>query len=716
MKNLTILLQKQFDKMTATGILFKSSITGAELWKIYLEGFGDDAIFRDPESSEHNCNHCNNFIKRYGNIVSVDKDNNIMSIFDIEIEAVSEYHNSVILLSKLLRGAKIKSTFTETFNSLKSLPYEQCTKSNEQFALGTAKNVKRYTQEEADLYGVVKKGQIITFNHFHLSLPTAFVDKQGRSIESINAGHNASYAVFKRGISEIPLDTLKLVRDLIMQKSLLNGDSYLSKLETFIKLSTEYSNLVNKEAIQDNWFWKASHKLPIAKFRNELIGVLCTELAEGVDINKACSTWNKRVDPINYMKAVAPITEMQKKNAQEFVEENGYESAFNRRFATLEDIKASEIKHINNSGETLQNTSVSIFDKVKAPKKSTRHKKSQFATVGTVPIDTFMNSILPECTDVEVYVENRHENNFVSLTTTVDKESKQIFKWDNPYSWTYKGNLAGKSMIKEAVKSQGGKVDGVLRFSIMWSNGKSIDNSDLDAHCIEPSKRVIMYSSPTSYTKGNLDIDIVDPRDHKGSTGKEVVENITYPDLSSMPDGNYSFLVDQYSERNSEGFTAEIEFNGEIHEYNYPKRVRGTILVATVTLKKGKFSIKHSIDSTSSNKDIYNIETNSFHKVNLMCLSPNYWDSNIKKEGNKHFFFMLDKCIADSSIRSFHNENLLGSLAEHRKVLDVLGAVNTLESKASPKQLSGVGFNSTVRDDVILRLSGSFKRLVRVTF
>ena len=48
----------------------------------------------------------------------------------------------------------------------------------------------------------------------------------------------------------------------------------------------------------------------------------------------------------------------------------------------------------------------------------------------------------------------------VTLTTANVKESKPIMKWSNNYSWTYNGNLAGKSEIKEAVKTKGGNIDG----------------------------------------------------------------------------------------------------------------------------------------------------------------------------------------------------------------------------------------------------------------
>jgi hypothetical protein len=109
---------------------------------------------------------------------------------------------------------------------------------------------------------------------------------------------------------------------------------------------------------------------------------------------------------------------------------------------------------------------------------------------------------------------------------------------------------------------------------------------------------------------------------------------------------------------------------------------------------------------------VYGLETKQFHKVNLMCLSPNHWGEN--KSGNKHYMFMLDGCKTPADIRSFHNENLIPELAAHRKVLEVLGAVNMIEP--SDEQLSGLGFNSTVRDEVILKLAGTHKRMIKVKF
>lgn len=715
MKNFNTKLQEQLDLMMKTGKLFRVKLTGAEINELYLSSFDEetDPIFRDPESSTHDCNHCNNFLRRYGNIVSIDKNNNIMTMFDFDIEG--EYSNTAKVLSKSIRESEIVDVFFETFDELKELPYEPCKKTNSKFLLGVVQNSKTYSEAEANLYKnfdgsyIVNPGETRVFNHVHGSINSAFVDMTGKSVNSIMSNYRSDYDVFKRTMEELPLVTLELVRDLINQGSLLDGETHVYKLNAIIPLKEEYDKLSEKD--KDNWCWLKSNKFQFAKFKNELLGVLCTDLAEGVELNKACLLWNKRVDPANYMKAVAPFTEKQKQEAAKFVEENGYIESFDRRLAVLHDIKADEIKHISSGDGKLKE--VSMFDNLKASK-SHQHKKNQFDGIEEVGIEKFIKDILPTCTGAEVYLENNHSGNMVTMTTSKVEGSKPMFKWDNNYSWTYNGNLAGKSLIRDAVKDNKGSVDGVLRFSIMWAEGDG-DNSDLDAHCVEPDGNRIYYGSKNSYkTGGNLDIDITNPNNHKSYNKKDVVENITYPILEKISDGVYKFMVHQYRDTDSKGFKAEIEFNGEIYNYEYTKPIgsKKYIDVAYVTLKNGVFTIEHKLPETNSSKEIYGLDTKQFHKVNLICLSPNHWKDN--KVGNKHYFFMLDKCKAESDIRSYHIENFNTELALHRKVLEPLAS--TIMISPEGDQLSGLGFNATVKDSLIIKLSGNFKRTIKIKF
>ena len=718
MEKLNKLIQAQFDKMCATEKLFRSSITGQQVWDLYLKSFDKDPIFRDPESSEHNCNLCNNFIRRYGNIVALDGDYNIITIFDVEVE--SEFKPVVKALSKELKSAKIQDVFFETYNELNSLPYESCNKTQPIYKLGVDKNHKRYTKEEAEKFGVVKPNEIKTFHHICLTLPTLFVDKSSKSVESIMGDYRDAKNVFQRAMETISLDTLMLVKDLINQGSLLDGTTHLYKIEQIIPLKKVYDLTTMSLTQRDNWCWVNSYQLPFAKFRNELIGVLCSELSEGEELNKACQSWNKRVDPANYMKAVAPITKKQIEEARKFVEENGYEESFDRRFATLNDIKASEILHMNVGKSSVK--SVSIFDGVKST--STRHKRSEFDGIETVSIDKFMKDILPGCTSVEAFLTNSQEGNMVSLTTANVKESKPIFKWDNNYSWTFNGNLAGKSLLTEMVEAKGGRTDGVFRFTHSW-NELEPNQSLMDLHVFMPGckvpisgggpnvvgRRVGWNNRTDSLSGGTQDVDYT----NAAPKGYIPVENITFPTLSKMPEGVYTCAIHNWSFRGTGGRgKAEIAFQGNLYQYEYPAtKNHQWIVIAEITLKNGIFTINHKLPLTGeSNKEIYGLESNQFHKVNLVCLSPNHWDEN--NVGNKHYLFMLEKAKSPISIRSFHNENLIPELAAHRKVLEILGNTSMIES--TDNQLSGLGYNSTVKDELIVKLQGSHKRTLKILF
>jgi len=692
--------------MCETGKLFCSKLTGQEVWNLYLDSFTDehDPIFRDPNSSENNCNTCKNFVRRYGNIVALDENMQIITMFDFEPVDYT-FNDSCEAITKAIKSAGIQDVFFETWDSLNSLPYEACKKTNTMFRLGIDQNVKRYTKEEAAKFGVVKPNEIRTFYHMCLDLPKAFVDMSGKSDLAIQANYRDAKNVFQRCMEEIPLDVLLLVKDLINQGSLLDGQTHLYKLDQIIPLKKAYDLNRNDK---DNWCWFHSYNLPIAKFKNELIGTLCSEIAEGTELETACLNWNKRVDPANYMKATAPITKKQIDDARQFVIDNGYEQSFARRYATIDDIKVSEILHANAGKGTIKE--VSIFDGIAATK--TTSKLNKFDGVEEVTIDKFMKDILPTCTSVEAYLLNSHRRNMVSLTTSKDENSKPIFKWTNNYSWTYAGNLAGKSFIKEAVKSAGGITDAVLRFSITWNeDGRSI--CDLDAHCVEPNGAHIYYGNyklPSKTPSGGcLDIDMIRP-------SKLGVENIFWTDQSKLRDGVYKFSINNYDSGRNSGCKAEIDFNGNVFTYHYNKELQKTVAFAEILIKNSELAdIKHLVplyDSNAISMEIYGLNTNQFHKVNLVCLSPNHWGEN--NVGNKHYFFMLDNCKCPIELRSFHVENLIPELLNHRKVMEVLGFSTMI--KPGGEQLSGLGFNATVRDELIVKLSGTHNRIIKIKF
>jgi hypothetical protein len=696
-KRLNEKIQYQFSNLVKTGKLFTVNITGKSLWDTYLSLFDENPIWR--VNSVHNCNSDRHFFERYANVVAI-VDNKIITMFDFDIEG--EYKKSIEAVSNRIKKATIDSIFIESFNELKNLgssvERNKLNSNQSEFRLGNEKTLKEYRNAEEAMGKEI--GKVYTFNHFNVLLPKQFVDFSTKSYGQILGELNTTRQLFQKGLS-IPLETLELVRDLINQGSLLRGDMYLNKVIEFIKLKKEFNLIPSKE--QNNWIWLNFQTISFARFANELIGVTCIELAEGKDINKVCKDFNIRVDPTNYNKAKSPVTRQMIELAEKTIVELGYENSFERRFATINDIDVSEIKHTN--VDNAKEKPVGLFAKAGVvTTEFNRHKRAEFDKVETITIDKFMEFVLPNATSVEVFMENRFEDNLVSLFTTQNKSAKNLFKWNNPFSWTYNGNLSGKSFIKDNVKAVGGKLTGVLRCSLQWNDDDTKGIVDLDLHCSTPKGHVYYSSKLDNRTSTWLDIDMVNP-------SKIGIENITVD--TWKVDGVYLFYVKNYSKHNNfKGFKAEIEVDGNTYNYFVNKSFLENINIATVTVRNGVVSIEHRIPETSSARNLWNLEINNFHKVNLICTSPNHWgDNNI---GTNEYFFMLQDCMTSEPMRAFHIDQLNSELMANRKAIDLLGNYKMIEP--SDKQLSGLGFQSTVRDEIILKVKGTHSRVLKIQF
>lgn len=64
------------------------------------------------------------------------------------------------------------------------------------------------------------------------------------------------------------------------------------------------------------------------------------------------------------------------------------------------------------------------------------------------------------------------------------------------------------STIRQNVRSLGGNIFGVIRFSIQWNDTGDWDKNDLDAHCIEPRGNEIM--NKLSYNSVDKSINLYD--------------------------------------------------------------------------------------------------------------------------------------------------------------------------------------------------------------
>lgn len=677
------MISDHFTTMTKdTEWLFEAGVDKDEMWNVYLDSFpaGTNEIYR--KRREYDCSCCRQFIKQIGNAVVI-KDNKLETIWDLDIHD-DTFEPVAKAMSNFVRRHCVTDVYVSKFKKI-----------------GTEYNYEQYED------GTMKK-----WEHFQIILDDKFVDKTARSIGDIKGGFRDTKNVFKRSLDEISMDALETVLELINSNTLYKGEEWKSILMEFKRYKKEYEKL-NSDDDRDLYSWENSVKAGIAigRIRNHSIGTLLVNVSNDMDLDTAVKKYEQIVAPANYKRPKAIFTKKMLEDAKKTISELGYMDSLNRRFATLDDITVNNILFSNKDATKRISDSSDIFGELE---KQAVVNPRKFSRVEEISANDFIKNVLPSAKEVEALVENKHSNNFVSLIAPCNKDSKSMFKWNNGLSWAYSGNITDSDM-KQNVKAAGGNVDGVLRFSIQW-NEDGRDNCDLDAHCIEPNRNEIYFSNcrkpSLSSMTGQLDVDIIHPN------GKVAVENITWLDKSKMKPGVYKFFVNQYSGSARNGFRAEIEFNGEIHSFDYSNSMMAgqDVHVADVILDtNGEFTIKEKISGNSkiSSKTVWGISTNEFTPVSVVCYSPNYFDEQ-DGIGHRHLFFMLNGCKNDEEPNGYYNEFLKSELEKHKRVFEALGSKCHVEY--SDDQLSGVGFSMTKRAELIVKVKGATERILKIKF
>jgi len=681
----SIQVHQQFNAMQEH-TLFRT-LSGDELWDIYLKSFpeGTNPIFR--ERTEHDCSCCRNFVKNIGGLVAI-VDGQRITVWD-QMKGLQYPYNLVAArMSIFVEEAPITALFK--------------TKEDK---YGAMFNLER-----------LEDGQMKRWNHFHAQVaPKHRTNEVGTEM----GAYASDVQVFRRGLTEIPDSVVTDVSNLIAENAIYRGAEHASSVRSFQDLKKKYAALTSNG---EDFVWSHARDAG-ARIRNTAIGTLLVDLSEGKSLEAAVGSFEAKVAPQNYKRTTALVTPSMVKAALKQIQDLGLEDSLDRRFATMSDVTLNNVLWVDRGsrGKLRSAGALGVLESMSEAKVKTTGVEQK------MKLEEFMKTVAPVAESIELMMKNGLQSNLVSLTAPIHldpQDPSKLFKWGNDFGWSYHGNIAD-SFMRQQVQARGGSVGGVLRFTHSWNHEDRRNASLMDLHVFMPGSGVAVESKPGDsygsaervgwnhrkhYASGGIqDVDYT----AEAPRGYIPVENITFPDMKKLPDGQYICKIHNWQLRNptEAGFKAEIEFGGQVFEYDYPKKMgnKEWVTVAVLMKKGDTFSIEHKLPHSKSSTEVWGIETEKYVKVKTIMRSPNFWDD--QKIGNEHMFFLLEGCKNPERTRGIYNEFLKPSLEQHRKVFEMLGD----KSKCDPigdEQLSGVGISSTKGDSVTLMVSSGGKRQV----
>lgn len=674
-KTFQVAVAEQYKKMEATGNLFRTSVEKDKLWETYLASFpeGSDPIYKTR--TEHDCNCCKQFVRSVGDVVTL-INGKMVSIWDCVVKNEPNYQAVANAMSKLVKSHEIESFFYH---------FEK--------TAGTARTLVQTLNND-----------VTGWDHFFVQVSPKFV-KPIKDIPSINSTEVSRATVFLRALKEIDEETLDIVIDLIKSNSIYRGQEHLNTVTTFLKELKQFQK--QPQDIQKLYAFVRSSDVfaGVAHINNSSIGTLLKDIASGEDLEVAVKKYESVVAGPNYKRPTALVSKKMVEQAKKTIEELGYTSALKRRFAVIEDVSVNNVLFADRNSKKAM-SSGDAFDDLIGAIDSKKNVKN-LDKVLEVTIEKFISDILPTASSLEVMMANDQTGNLVSLITAEDPTAKNMFQWGNPFSWSYNGEFADS--IKERVKAAGGNVTGDVCCRLAWDY-----TDDLDFHMVEPKGHEIYFGNRrrTSPAGGMLDVDA------NGADGQrsDPVENIFYEKMGKMIEGEYHLYVNNYSRRSDGvGFQVEIDVQGKVYSFDYDRVVKTGEKVSVVKFKYSKINgieMLSSLSSKTSSKEVWGIKTNTWTPVNLVMHSPNFWDG--EGIGNKHYFFMLANCANEGQARGFYNEFFKSEITPHRKVMEMIGS--RLKTEVAERQLSGLGFSSTQRNNLLCKVGGSFNRIVKINF
>lgn len=380
------------------GPVFTTDVDPDALWAAYLSGIPAD------RRQHYTCNCCRRFIQQYGGLVTIYAHGYQQSAIWPPSDMVPEFfRKSVAAMERLIAKASVTGVF---FSSDAT-------------------------------WGRVEEGG---WSHLAGRNPMLF-HSVVKSADQAMAEKREECRMLSRAAVEFPSHIVKKAVGILTADGALHGrEKTLGVAEWLLKLH-EQGEAARSVRAARNIIWLAVATAPAGycHVRSSMIGTLLEDLVAGLPFDAIKRRWDEKMNPLKYMRPIAPPKAGAIVSAERLVEQLGLARALQRRYATLRDLHETQWF----PGRVVSPAAAAgVFGHL--------HQRPAATPINLPNInitwEKFRRTVLPTAVSMDAMMPSGNAS-FYGLLTATDPDAPPILQWDgldgwprNPVSWYVYGS------------------------------------------------------------------------------------------------------------------------------------------------------------------------------------------------------------------------------------------------------------------------------------
>lgn len=381
----------------------------------------------------HRCTACRHFLRRYGDLVTIDEEGKTTSV-------LWAYDD-----------ASVPSCYRAAITAMHTL-------------------VERMPVVGVHLSSEITWGTPITgeWRHFAVVNPSVHegvlitADQRAAAIREDRAtlGH---------ALGEFSHEVVDKVAALLETDAMFRSEKVLGPGKWFGMVQMKLAETKNHNR-HGNLLWRFAATAPtgFCHIKSSMIGTLLEDVKAGLDTATISRKFREKMDPLQYQRPTAAPAAGNVKRAEEVFEKLGLARSLERRFARLEDVELIWRPRAAKEAERREG----LFAHVRTKDGSGgTPEATDLGTTTTMTFVKFRDKVLPTAEEIECVTPTH--GSYMGVVTAVHADAPPLLQWSNPVSvYVY---VSGSPRAQWQLASPRVKVTGVMLMPWMWG-GQSLPN------------------------------------------------------------------------------------------------------------------------------------------------------------------------------------------------------------------------------------------------